>query len=332
MEILVFQVVITVFTLIGLTLTAPTGSIFYNFGILADLDKDAIVKGTPGTYSSILKFGQLQYVNGKYEFYVNHMGSPIKTHFAYGGRGAELSELVKFNNKYYTVCDKTGIVFELDNYGYLIPWAILATGNGNQERGFKAEWATVKDNKLYVGSTSIEFRDPKKGVNADSSWVKVIDDKNVVTHKSWKVYYDKVRKAMKIPDTGYIWHESVIWSEKNRQWVMVPRKCTKEPFSEETNEKIGCNKIILADENFNNIKIVKIKDQPLHPAAGFSSSKFLPGSDDKIIVALRTVENDRETPTYVLIFDLEGNVLMKERKIESRKFESIEFYMPDSYK
>ncbi|GAB0100400.1 hypothetical protein DMENIID0001_164340 [Sergentomyia squamirostris] len=321
--------VITVFCVVGATLSAPTDKKFYNFGIIADLDQDAIIKSESGTYASILKFGQLQYVKGKYEFYVNALGSSITTNYAYRGRGAELSELVKFNNKYYTIDDKTGIVFELDNYGYLIPWAILSNGNGKQEDGFKAEWATVKDDSLYVGSTSIVFNDPKKGVNDHSVYVKIISDRNIVTHKSWRSNYEKIKKAMKIPDTGFVWHESIIWSQKHKQWIMLPRKCSNEPFSHETNEKVGCNKMIIANEKFTDIKIVEIKEKPQDSAAGFSSSKFLPGSDDNIIIALRTVEKDGKTSTSVVMFDLEGNILMKERVIEKDKYEGIAFYMSE---
>ena len=46
----------------------------------------------------------------------------------------ELSELVVYNGKLYTVDDRTGIVFELAD-GKAIPWTILADGSGRENGG-----------------------------------------------------------------------------------------------------------------------------------------------------------------------------------------------------
>lgn len=46
----------------------------------------------------------------------------------------ELSELLTFNDKLYTVGDKTGIVFEIFNET-MIPFVIMPTGDGRQYEG-----------------------------------------------------------------------------------------------------------------------------------------------------------------------------------------------------
>ena len=78
-----------------------------------------------------------------------------------GGRGMELSELVVFNGNLYTVDDRTGVVYKLskDIKGrwHVVPWVILADGNGEESKGFKCEWMTVKDQYLYVGGLGKEW-------------------------------------------------------------------------------------------------------------------------------------------------------------------------------
>ena len=52
----------------------------------------------------------------------------------YRGRGMELSELVVFNGRLFTVDDRTGIVYEIiDNK--VVPWVILSDGNGKETKG-----------------------------------------------------------------------------------------------------------------------------------------------------------------------------------------------------
>ena len=45
----------------------------------------------------------------------------------------ELSELVSFNSKLYSVDDRTGIVFEIGDD--IVPWVILPDGNGKINKG-----------------------------------------------------------------------------------------------------------------------------------------------------------------------------------------------------
>lgn len=70
-------------------------------------------------------------------------------------------------------------------------------------------------------------------------------------------------------------------------------------------------------------QVTRIGD--LNPIRGFSSFKFLPGSQDSIIVALKTEEYQGRTATYIMAFTLEGLILMPESKVMDKKFEGLEF-------
>lgn len=62
----------------------------------------------------------------------------MKSSLSNGGRGMELSELVVFNGKLYSVDDRTGVVYQIDN-GKVFPWLILSDGNGQETKGFKSK-------------------------------------------------------------------------------------------------------------------------------------------------------------------------------------------------
>jgi soluble calcium-activated nucleotidase 1 len=63
----------------------------------------------------------------------------------------------------------------------------------------------------------------------------------------------------------------------------------------------------------------------LVPIRGFSSFKFLPGSKDTIIVALKTEEYQGETATYITAFNINGQIIMPDIKVSDKKFEGLEF-------
>lgn len=58
----------------------------------------------------------------------------LESHLAEKGRGMELSELVVFNGKLYSVDDRTGIVYHIDG-DKAVPWVILPDGDGSVAKG-----------------------------------------------------------------------------------------------------------------------------------------------------------------------------------------------------
>lgn len=119
-------------------------------------------------------------------------------------------------------------------------------------------------------------------------------------------------------------HESGMWSAVNRKWYFLPRRCSKERYNETRDEYMGCNVLISTEENFNNVEVVNLG--PYKPTQGFSSFKFVPGTNDQVIVALQTEEINGKTATYITAFTLNGKILMEQIKLDTDyKYEGIEF-------
>lgn len=61
------------------------------------------------------------------------------------------------------------------------------------------------------------------------------------------------------------------------------------------------------------------------PTHGFSSFKFLPDTDDEVIVALKTMETAEKMGTFIMAFTIRGKVLLPETLIADIKYEGLEF-------
>lgn len=143
-------------------LSAPiigNGMRTYRIGIIADLDKESRVSGQ-NSWKSYYKKGYLSYTESTEAIVVSFDADPVvelRNQYSLNGRGMELSELVTFNGKLLTFDDRTGLVFELNNEKVTTPLWLLMDGDGRTTKGFKSEWATVKDETLYVGSMGKEW-------------------------------------------------------------------------------------------------------------------------------------------------------------------------------
>ena len=118
-------------------------------------------------------------------------------------------------------------------------------------------------------------------------------------------------------------HEAVCWSRVRRQWTFLPRRMSKEKYDDVTDERMGTNIMIIADEHFTSFRSVTVGTR--NPTHGFSSCKFIPGTDDNLIIALKSEEVEGTAATYMMVFNIEGQVIFDEVKIGDRKFEGIEF-------
>lgn len=277
----------------------------------------------------------------------------------YGGRGMELSELEWFNGHLLTPDDHTGMLFEImsprgilgtkaqqEFYGdaskvppSTFQRAILLDGSGNDADAFyKSEWMVVKDDKLIIGGHGRSFTDPNDGtlIKSDNpKWVKVVDKDFKVLHQDWSDRFDSIAKAAGVVFPGYLMHEAVLWSEVRKEWVFLPRRVSKEPFDAEKNERRGSRIAITATEDFKTITVVEVKglEDPTN-WRGFSSAKFVPGTGDTVILALRTIEvesnapsgRSRETATFLSAFEIpSGQLLVREQSFTSKKFEGLVF-------
>ncbi|TMW45893.1 hypothetical protein DOY81_009033 [Sarcophaga bullata] len=308
------------------------GMITYRIAMVADLDTNSKFDENGATvWRSYLKKGHLSYISSKDEINITwDAGEPIalESSFSLKGRGMELSELVTFNGKILSFDDRTGLVYDITNNDKPIPWLILLDGNGHNAKGFKSEWATVKDRLLYVGSMGKEWTTGTgEFENENPMYVKVISPAGSVKSMDWSYNYKRLRQeSSQIAWPGYMIHESGVWSSVHRKWFFLPRRCSKEKYNETRDEHMGCNLLITADEDFNKIDTVPLNFPNTQPTHGFSSFKFIPGMDDRVIVALRTEELNGKTTTFITAFDIEGKFLYAEQHIETDlKYEGFEF-------
>ena len=325
----------------------------FRFAIVADLDRMSFDDTSKKPrWKSVLRFGKLSFEGAKWTVTWNTLDEhTIISYLGEAGRGMELSELIFFEEKLLAFDDRSGVIFELTNANKMksrenqfkfsspedkfqcIPRYILTSGDGLvAPKGQKTEWATNKDGKLYVGSFGKEYTLPDGGIlHRNNLWVSVIDEYGRITHEDWTERYELLRVATGTTFPGYMIHEAIHFNEYLRKWVVLPRRVSKEPYDEKEDEKKGSNLMILVNEKFDNVeKIVPVGD--VVPERGFSSFKFVPGTDGKVILALKTVENENkatgesEQYSFVSMFDLTGEVLMPDQRIPGgAKFEGLEF-------
>jgi soluble calcium-activated nucleotidase 1 len=145
-----------------------------------------------------------------------------------GGRGMELSELSVFHGKLVTVDDRTGVVYRVVGDA-VVPWVILADGDGSRPKGLKAEWSTVRAGELWVGGLGKEWTTPRGELaSLDPMWVKVVGPEGAVRHIDWSRQYKAVRAAAGVEWPGYMIHEAVCWSQRAARWVFLPRRVSKD--------------------------------------------------------------------------------------------------------
>jgi len=293
----------------------------YNICVVADKDKAS--KNGNSWESTLLNGILTRDEHGRYSISWDE-SIHLKSKMNEDGRGMELSDLAYFNGKLYTFDDRTGIVFEVDIQGkQVIPQHILMDGNGRSGKGFKCEWAAVKDDVMYVGGLGKEWTNSEGAVvSRDPQWVKTIDTEGRVQHHSWVRVYEALREATGMTNPGYLIHEAVRFHPVSRRWYFLPRRASIEPYNDALDEKRGANFVISTNENFEDIRVNHIG--PQIPTHGFSSFAFVPFRENEV-VALKTEESDGNIATYITVFSLNGEVLLEETKIGEVKFEGVEF-------
>jgi soluble calcium-activated nucleotidase 1 len=83
--------------------------------------------------------------------------------------------------------------------------------------------------------------------------------------------------------------------------------------------------MITANEDFSDVKVTHVGK--VTPVRGFSAFKFVPGTNEHVIVALKSAENEeaQTQESYITVFTVDGDVLMQETQFGASKFEGIAF-------
>ncbi|XP_056135599.1 soluble calcium-activated nucleotidase 1b isoform X2 [Lampris incognitus] len=301
-----------------------THGIRYRIGVIADLDT-ASRSSKEQTWFSYMRRGHLTVSESADRVEVEWDAETVtlESHLAEKGRGMELSELIVFNGHLYSVDDRTGVVYRIEG-NQAIPWVILPDGDGLVSKGFKAEWLAVKDEHLYVGGLGKEWTTTAgEVVNNNPEWVKVVGHLGDVEHENWVPRYNALRSAAGIQPPGYLIHESAAWSERLQCWFFLPRRASHERYEETADERRATNLLLSCPSDFSHITLKHVGS--LNPTHGFSSFKFIPDTDDQVVLALKSEEDAGKIATYIMAFTLDGRVLLPETKIGDVKYEGLEF-------
>ncbi|XP_037546164.1 soluble calcium-activated nucleotidase 1 [Nematolebias whitei] len=296
----------------------------YRIGVIADLDT-ASRSSKDQTWFSYMKRGYLTISDSTDRLKVEWDAEAVmlESNLAEKGRGMELSELVAFNGHLYSVDDRTGVVYRIQG-SRVIPWVILPDGDGSVSKGFKAEWLAVKDEHLFVGGLGKEWTTTSgEVVNNNPEWVKVVGYNGEVQHENWVPNYNALRSAAGIEPPGYLIHESAAWSKRHQRWFFLPRRASHEHYEETADERRATNLLLSCPADFSHITTQRVG--PLNLAHGFSSFRFVPNTDDQIILALKSEEDAGRIATYIIGFTLDGRLLLPETKIGDVKYEGLEF-------
>ncbi|KRY13112.1 Soluble calcium-activated nucleotidase 1, partial [Trichinella patagoniensis] len=297
----------------------------YTIVLVADLDHNS--KASDKVWISYLQLGRFSLASDCHCVQVewDPVRKELKGGMAQEGRAMELSDLARFQGQLITVDDRTGILYKIVNFTLPIPWLLLADGDGEQPKGFKAEWMTVKNDMLYVGGIGKEWTSVGgEYMNDNPMWIKIIDSESRVRHIFWKDIYIKLRAAVGIEYPGYMIHESVQWSQQWKRWFFLPRRASPLPYSEKEDERRAANVLLQASENFEHISATYLGEPS--ETRGFSAFQFIPKTLDKLIVAVKSEEIDGKVTSFLTIFDTNGVIILNDTEIPGHvKYEGIEF-------
>jgi soluble calcium-activated nucleotidase 1 len=302
----------------------------YHFGVVADLD---LLSRDPQEFiwRSYLKKGRLVRVSQRAErelFTISFDEELVlSSSTATRNRSMELSEMVRYNRNLIAFCDYSGIAYKIDPVtgNTFQRWAI-ADGNGDEAKPFKGEWATVKDDQVWLGSIGFEWYGSKGEIlHRNAEWVKIVDGGGTVRNLNWHPVYQAVRSITNTTLPGYLWHEAVEWEPVQKIWVMLPRFASNTSrYMPGKEHEDTSNLLIVANEGFTNIRVTRLAHHDQR--YGFTSVKRLPGSQHLFMV-LRVHEDGNNHHTQAAVLDLDGNFYTDPPYIEvgSRKFEGLAF-------
>ena len=118
-------------------LVLANGAIKFRIAVISDPDTDSKSQKEKNTWVSYMRKGYLTLSKDHSHISVafDDRVTELKSSLSLKGRGMELSELVAFNGKLYSVDDRTGVVFEITQDDNVIPWVILQDGDGQKTKG-----------------------------------------------------------------------------------------------------------------------------------------------------------------------------------------------------
>lgn len=246
--------------------------------------------------------------------------------------GDEFSDLVMYNGKLLTCCDKTGIVFSIDvnravnvegfcnRFIRAKPEYIICKEDGNP---MKLEWmCTFKNNNaqhLLMGG---------HGLRDDSMMFLMNEESNCIKTLYKYLFYQNIKKILGVKNTGYVTHEAIVFSDAGDTIIIAPRKISKLfPYTAEVDAVNGCGKVIIVPKKMMNDEedgeliqeiiledfISKNEDDAVSYEWGFSSIQQL-GSNH--LIGIQTIEKGSCIRSRIVLFDMNGKMLGNNRNAD----------------
>ena len=218
-------------------------------------------------------------------------------------RGAELSAITKFlyndQETLITAGDRSGIMHTIDNQFDLTPIYKLYQDQTYSDhrlkylkqndldykqlhnRGYKIEWMTVQNNEyLYIGAPGLEQYDFKtRKISAGSTWIGKLDRNGNMETMDWMENYNKIRMSCGCLFPGWMYIECLIWSNYHQKWFILPRFIAINAPFDKTHGNYGGNILIIASEDFNDIKIVNLEfEKPVDNDSEYVNNLYIDNS------------------------------------------------------
>lgn len=90
-----------------------------------------------------------------------------------------------------------------DKFSRAMRVVCFCVADGSLLVGFKSEWASVKEHRLYVGSVGKEWTTSGgELVNYNPMWIKTVSLSGQVAHIDWEVQYKTLRQAVGVEFPG----------------------------------------------------------------------------------------------------------------------------------
>jgi hypothetical protein len=307
------------------------------------------VEGVSAPWKSVLRYGRLskssKVARGGGVWEVSWEESTLLSSFLNSNnRALEFSDLIAYCGKLYSADKATGVLYEISQ-DHLIPRHILMSGDGMNSESFESSWSATKNGILYIGSSG-QLPALRSLSAQKSSWISIVDPSGRVNHVNWEKEYLALHRALHPTAATTLRHEAALWSELKQVWIFFPSReveLAKEfsgpPLSPERPSFVSdpntslasLLSILIATSDFRSIDLRAFENiqlpnhQPPAPGTRPSASrtslqiltaKFLPNSDDNVVVSLLNLRETSPAPSpalassrcFLMMFDLTGAV------------------------
>ncbi len=142
----------------------------------------------------------------------------------------------------------------------------------------------------------------------------------------WGDKYKALRQVTGTTYPGYLTHEAVVFHQLYDRWIFLPRKLSTDgPYDDVTDEKNGCNLMLIATRDFKRIEVRTVG--PLEPEWGFSAVRIVPDHPN-LLMAVKTREVGSEVQSKITVFNMDGSIVLRPEWAmlpPGEKYEGLEF-------